>query len=393
MNTKTPASTICLLFLFCALPLYGQQTNPGARRLPPQCMGRPVSPHGAIPSVCQLVPRPTKVQQESNELPPSRDRGTYITFDAPGAGTGPSEGTYAYMINDLGVIVGGYFDSSFGLHGFIRTPDGRITAIDVSGAEDTNPAAINIWGEITGLYGDDTGNHGFLRSPGGAFTAFDPLPGSFTYTSPTGINDLGVIAGEYVDSSFMFHGFVRSARGSITSFDPPGSTDTFTGGINLAGMVTGIYGDQNEGHHGYVRNADGRVTSFDVPGSFSTEGVSINLLGAITGGCADDNGSHGFLRGPDGNIATFDVPGAANGTDPASIDLAGDITGSYYDANNVAHGFLRDHTGAFTTLDAPGAGTGTFQGTFAGSINVAGVITGYFYDSNNAVHSFVRIPR
>lgn len=131
MNTKFPALATCLLLLFCALPLYGQQAEIGSRRLPPQCLGRPIPPRGVITSVCQLPPTTRKEKPALNNLPPNRDRGTYITFDAPGAGTGPYEGTSAYAVSDFGEIVGSYFDASFKAHGFLRTPDGTITSFDV----------------------------------------------------------------------------------------------------------------------------------------------------------------------------------------------------------------------------------------------------------------------
>ena len=44
------------------------------------------------------------------------------TFDAPGAGTGPFQGTFPLSINPAGVIAGTYIDSGFVAHGFLRTP-------------------------------------------------------------------------------------------------------------------------------------------------------------------------------------------------------------------------------------------------------------------------------
>src|SRR5580704_597443 len=130
MKTKFPTLTICVLLLICGSPLYGQQANSGSRKMPPQCLKQPIPTHGVLSSICQMLPRTTGSKKASNDLAPNRDRGTYITFDAPGAGTGPYEGTYAYVVNDLGVVVGGYFDSNFGLHGFVRAPNGTIRAID-----------------------------------------------------------------------------------------------------------------------------------------------------------------------------------------------------------------------------------------------------------------------
>jgi hypothetical protein len=49
---------------------------------------------------------------------------------------------------------------------------------------------------------------------------------------------------------------------------------------------------------------------------------------------------HGFLRAPDGNVTTYDPPGSIT-TYPMGINPAGEISGSYADANSVFHGFAR----------------------------------------------------
>ncbi len=52
-----------------------------------------------------------------------RDRdGTFTKFDPPGTGTIPFSGTFAYAINDGGVIAGNYLDNSNLNHGFLRSP-------------------------------------------------------------------------------------------------------------------------------------------------------------------------------------------------------------------------------------------------------------------------------
>ena len=62
---------------------------------------------------------------------------------------------------------------------------------------------------------------------------------------------------------------------------------------------------------------------------------------------------HGFLRNTDGTITTFEVTGSPD-TEPAAINPAGQITGSYQDANYVYHGFLRNTDGTITTFDPTG---------------------------------------
>jgi hypothetical protein len=59
---------------------------------------------------------------------------TIITFDAPGAGTGPNQGTYALDINPFGTIIGFSRDASDVRHGFIRSQDGSFIIFDAPGA-------------------------------------------------------------------------------------------------------------------------------------------------------------------------------------------------------------------------------------------------------------------
>src|SRR4029434_5573875 len=80
---------------------------------------------------------------------------TITTFDAPGAGTGPGQGTTAFAINPAGTITGRYSDASDVLHGFLRTPNGAISTFDAPGAgtgpgQGTSAFSINPAGAITG---------------------------------------------------------------------------------------------------------------------------------------------------------------------------------------------------------------------------------------------------
>jgi hypothetical protein len=56
-------------------------------------------------------------------------RTTFITFDAPGA-----IGTAAYAINPAGEIAGQYVDLSGVYHGLVRARNGAITEFDAPGA-------------------------------------------------------------------------------------------------------------------------------------------------------------------------------------------------------------------------------------------------------------------
>src|SRR5262252_3227932 len=52
---------------------------------------------------------------------------TVTSFDAPGAGTGPGQGTQPFGINPAGVIAGFYTDAGGANHGFLRNRNDVIT--------------------------------------------------------------------------------------------------------------------------------------------------------------------------------------------------------------------------------------------------------------------------
>src|SRR5205809_2659613 len=80
---------------------------------------------------------------------------TITTFDAPGAGTGTFQGTYAFNIDPSGTIIGYTRDANNVRHGFIRSNDGSFTIFDAPGAgtaagQGTRAYATNPSGTITG---------------------------------------------------------------------------------------------------------------------------------------------------------------------------------------------------------------------------------------------------
>jgi hypothetical protein len=192
--------------------------------------------------------------------------GTFVTFDAPGAGTEPSlgTGTFPFAINPAGAITGTSCSAIFVCQGFLRAPDGTFTTF---GATATSPSSINPAGAITG-----TGSAGgFVRAPDGTVTTFEaPDLGFFFGFSPTfSINPSGAVTGLYatVQTSFLFHGFLRASDGTIATFDAPGALLTQPFGISPSGTVAGCYIDANNVGHGFVRAKDGTLTMFDVPNS------------------------------------------------------------------------------------------------------------------------------
>lgn len=163
--------------------------------------------------------------------------GKITAFDGPGMCTGGTpNGCYGggmYDVNILGNSVGAFMDNSgnFVSHQLLRKADGKITTWDAPGAgsgpyqgtgfNDTPTlgypvGSLTTEGTVASMYVDSNyTHHGYVRTADGVFTTFDApwadvTPGDGNGTWPTSINDLGVITGWYVDSNYVIHGFVRT---------------------------------------------------------------------------------------------------------------------------------------------------------------------------------------
>jgi probable HAF family extracellular repeat protein len=110
-------------------------------------------------------------------------------------------------------IVGYYEDSSGQDYSFLYN-GGTYTMIDPPGSTSTIADGINDLGQIVGSYYDSSGEHGFIYS-GGAYTIID-APGG-TSTTVDGINDLGQIIGYYEDlAAFATVGFVADPTPTVS---------------------------------------------------------------------------------------------------------------------------------------------------------------------------------
>src|SRR5262249_29589079 len=114
---------------------------------------------------------------------------TFTTLGGPPGNTG-IHGPFG--INDVGQIVGSYYDATGGPHGFLLSGGIYTTIDDPQAVADTDPLGINNAGLIVGLDSHGTGFQGFLYNPNGRpYTALiDPLA-SFAGTVVAGINHAG----------------------------------------------------------------------------------------------------------------------------------------------------------------------------------------------------------
>ncbi len=203
--------------------------------------------------------------------------GKITTFAGPHACALPTStncfGNEATNINVFGMIAGNFEDNTtnFVGHSMIRHPNGSITAFEAPGAgtgvdQGTGCpgcfAGLNIWGATAATFSDSNSTvHGYVRSPEGKIVTFDAPgagTGNFIGTGcfsdcPVGLNDFGWITGPYIDANFTFHGYLRNPEGKIVTVDPAGSAGTEPNAINDAGIVAGYYIDANNVFHGFLR--------------------------------------------------------------------------------------------------------------------------------------------
>jgi len=305
----------------------------------------------------------------------------FVTFDAPGASTQAGYGTFPAAINGKNVITGQFIDNSVVYHGFIGVATGTLTTFDAPGAgtssnEGTVPTAINLSGTVTGNY-IDSHSHGFVRHSDGSFETFSIA----TDTNPRGINDRGVVVGQ-ADRI----GFLRRATGIIKTFSVAGASTTLPVAINNNGVIAGYYYDSSDLTHGFVRAHDGTMTTFDVPGGFDHVTVTgINAAGDVVG-TANNNAAYlAFVRKHDGTFAVFNPSGCPQAFG-AAIGFDGTVVGNCYIVGDfVYHGFTRKPDGTTTMYDPPGAGA---FGTFPRSIAANEKSVGYFTDGADIYHGY-----
>jgi hypothetical protein len=324
-------------------------------------------------------------------IPASQASGQIISFDPPdGTETQPA------AINSSGTVTGRYqeIDGDGVQPGFIRDTSGNFTTLygPVPDTTQTVPVSINDAGEITGWYSVGATVHGFLLDAEGNYTSFDP-PGSVA-TTPFSINSSGEISGDYNTSGAGEDvGFLRDTSGNFVTFGGPGSCGDAV--INAFVSASGEVAGTCSFHSGrkytfFIRTAGGILTEYGNPFGGSVIYVqSINDRDVLAGFYTDAAGiTHGFWGNASG-LHSFDYPGATS-TAPTAINLTGTITGLYYDANSASHGFVRNQAGDLTSFDDPHAGAKASQGTRPSAINLSGEITGQFTDPKGVDHGFLR---
>ncbi len=281
----------------------------------------------------------------------------FTNFDGP---TPNGAGTTINGISNTGTVVGFSTPDNAVLNNFTANPltSTNATLLNINNSTDAMANGINSAGVVVGT--DGNGNAFTLN--GGSLVTF--IPNGGTSAIAFGINDNGLVAGQYTTASGTTPGFVLNGT-SVTTINSPSGPDVVNAqGINNNGLVVGFYVGTDDQFHGFKFSLSSAVNGVGtgtaiadptiptVPGETGATFVFSQILGVNDKGIAvgyygDSTGSqHGFIYNTNTGTYTYlDDPNEQffNGvevTQITGINNAGEITGFYTDASGEAHGFV-----------------------------------------------------
>jgi len=226
-------------------------------------------------------------------------------------------------------------------------------------AQETDSYGINNAGVIVGDYIDSAGvQHGMILNGTKVTKADHPnclsTPGT-TSMAFYAINSAGVAAGWCATTAGPEIGFTYS-KGKFTNIKIAGATAVNVTGINDKGNLAGAYVDSAAVQHGFLLVGK-TLTKLDPPGTTGPAAWGINNNGVVAVYGTNSAGTLVPFTTPDKGktYKQFTVPG--EGTSGAVIHTPnnkGDVVGTYYDSSGVTHGWLF-HAGKYYSFDDPNA--------------------------------------
>jgi probable HAF family extracellular repeat protein len=244
----------------------------------------------------------------------------------------------------------------------------------LQGALRTIPYGINAAGTISGTAvvqgAGGIENVGFLwHKATNSYTVIDL--GSAGYTGGRGINDAGVVVGEYLESELSSQpsGFVYDSATGVTTTNP----SILYRGISNAGDLAGRTLTQPDGTIQAVRVWQGYLETFSCFDAFATVAEGINVSGDVVGIFDLTNGYTGAFLYHNGECIDISIPGA-NVTEAWGINDRGDIVGDWgmFSATLCQYGAFYRHDGRVDLTRAACQGfPGTIRPVNAGLLSIS----------------------
>ena len=211
-------------------------------------------------------------------------------------------------VSNRNVAVGSYYDQGGVQHGFMVTSSGVFTTIDnPNGVGTTVLYSVNSNGAIVGRYGVSQHFQAFSYDHG---VFHDIAPPNAGASAAYGINDLGQIAGDFLDTDGILKGWVFDGANYQTLL-VPGSRTTSAQYINVHGIVTLQWVDSS-----FVANSsiyDGTTyTTVNVPGAAGSRAHALDSAADVIYEWFDSaRNTHSALFSSQ-TFTKFDLPGCAN---------------------------------------------------------------------------------
>ncbi len=203
-------------------------------------------------------------------------------------------------------------------------------------------------------------------------------------TDTYGVNNAGVIVGDYVDAKSVQHGMILAGTKLTTVNNSSCSAISGLGGIsfygvNSAGAAAGWCTSSKTGLDiGFVY-AKGKFTAVNFPKSNGTQATGINDKGEVVGLYLDSaNLTHGFSK-IGTKYTSISVKGGTN-TVAWGVNNAGQISVYTTNSAGVFDSYLMTGT-KLKKIDNPGAGTASGEGTIVHTPSNVGDIDGTYYDT------------
>jgi probable HAF family extracellular repeat protein len=237
-------------------------------------------------------------------------------------------------------------------------PTGGVSAfrnVNAPGATETDPYAVNNLGVIAGDYVDSSGVQHAMILAGKQLTTVDrkdcaTAPGS-TAIAFYGINGKNKVVGWCQDTITGADDAFSYFKGKFATISPPGATSTQAHGINDKGQIVGTYIDSSQVQHGFLLSA-GRYTTLDVPSDTHSDAWAINNKGLITIFALNTSGNYDSFLLSGKTYTNIDVPKASQSF-VAGINTFGDRVYTILDSSNHSHGafFLNVSGGRYFSFD------------------------------------------
>lgn len=200
-------------------------------------------------------------------------------------GANSSYNSYAYDINDLGLVTG-YSGSPSGDQAVIWQTNGSITPLgDLPGGMfSSRGKAINPAGAVVGYGTSANGTEAFIRTPAGSMAGLGALSGLYFYSDAWDINDSGLIAGVSRNNNNFAESFTwDDAHGMLSlQYQLDSSGDDFTN-------IQALYVNYNGQLAGTANGLDGRPVAVLLTPVAGTDADGDGYFADNSNDCDDSN--------------------------------------------------------------------------------------------------------